>query len=72
MINEMGSGRTRAADSAAIRGQRPGELWTALHNPRQRERIERARPLGGCGIATRFAAPRSEREGIDAGACAPR
>ena len=26
--------------------QRRGELWTALHNPRQRERIERARPLG--------------------------
>ena len=26
--------------------QRRGELWTALNSPRQRERIERARPLG--------------------------
>ena len=26
--------------------QRRGELWAALNSPRQRERIERARPLG--------------------------
>lgn len=26
--------------------QRRGELWAALHSPRQLERIERARPLG--------------------------
>ena len=26
--------------------QRRSELWTALNSPRQRERIERARPLG--------------------------
>ena len=26
--------------------QRRGELWVALNSPRQRERIERARPLG--------------------------
>ena len=26
--------------------QRRNDLWKALHNPRERERIERAKPLG--------------------------
>jgi addiction module HigA family antidote len=26
--------------------QRRGDLWEALHSPRERERIKRARPLG--------------------------
>jgi antitoxin HigA-1 len=26
--------------------QRRGDLWEAMHNPRERKRIERAKPLG--------------------------
>ena len=58
-VNELCNGRRNVTAATALilarvfgngpdfwlNAQRRGDLWEAMHSPRERERIERARPL---------------------------
>src|ERR1700731_862341 len=60
-VNELGNGRRNVAAATALilarvfgnspdfwlNIQRRSDLWEAMHSPRERERIKRARPLTG-------------------------